>query len=381
MIKQWGLILHFHKHEKFVKELMALKILTIVGARPQFIKACMLSKEFVRDDVVEEIIVHTGQHYDSSMSDIFFEQLQIPKPHYHLAVGSHSHGKQTGKMLIELERIMIKEQPDLVLVYGDTNSTLAGALAAAKLLIPVAHVEAGLRSFNKRMPEEQNRILTDHLSTLLFCPTDAAVEHLKQESITEGVHQTGDIICDTVNFFLPIALEHSSIQKTLELEKDRYFVATIHRAENTKNCQQLMELLNALNSIGEKVLIPIHPRTKKMIATCKMTEEEYPQLHVTEPLNYFDMLALVYNAKGVLTDSGGLQKEAYLLKTPCITLRDETEWTETVTAGWNRVVGRDSTKIMEAAKKLQVPKKHIQLFGDGQTAKRIVEIIHNSFYN
>ncbi|MGG0718527.1 UDP-N-acetylglucosamine 2-epimerase (non-hydrolyzing) [Robertmurraya massiliosenegalensis] len=352
-----------------------MKILTIVGARPQFIKASMMSKEFVKEEKVHEIIVHTGQHYDPSMSETFFEQLKIPQPDYDLAVGSHSHGKQTGKMLMELEEIIIKEQPDMVLVYGDTNSTLAGALAAAKLHIPVAHVEAGLRSFNKRMPEEQNRILTDHLSTLLFCPTDTAIEHLQEEGIDKGVFQTGDIMCDTVNFFLPLALKHSSVRTKLGLEKGNYFVSTIHRAENTADSLQLTRLLNALNSTSEKIIIPIHPRTRKMMKEYQIFETQFTNLHFIEPLNYFDMLALVHDAKGVLTDSGGLQKEAYLLKTPCITLREETEWIETVAAGWNCLVGRDSSKIMEAVKNLRVPQEHPLLFGDGQTSKRMCKII------
>lgn len=352
---------------------MKLKILTIIGARPQFIKACMMSKEFVKEDNVQEMIVHTGQHYDPSMSDIFFEQLKIPQPDYHLAVGSHSHGKQTGKMLMELEEIMLKEQPEMVLVYGDTNSTLAGALAAAKLHIPIAHVEAGLRSFNKRMPEEQNRILTDHLSTLLFCPTETAVKHLEKEGIVNGVFQTGDIMCDTVNFFLPVAIEHSSVCTKLDLEKGNYFAATIHRAENTADGQQLTQLLNTLNKTGEKIVIPIHPRTRNRMKEYQIQQTQFTNLHFIEPLNYLDMLALVHDAKGVLTDSGGLQKEAYLLKTPCITLREETEWTETVITGWNQLVGNDSSKIFEAVEHLQISQEHPLLFGEGLTSKKILD--------
>ncbi|OZU88942.1 UDP-N-acetylglucosamine 2-epimerase (non-hydrolyzing) [Virgibacillus indicus] len=357
-----------------------MKILTVVGARPQFIKASMLSKVLKSNSEIEEVIIHTGQHYDDNMSSVFFKQLNLPKPDYYLGIGSGSHGKQTGKMLAELEKVMISENPDLVLVYGDTNSTLAGSLAASKLHIPIAHVESGLRSFNKKMPEEINRLVTDHLSNWLFCPSQAAVKNLKREGIVEEIYQTGDIMYDSVLHFKPQALQQSTILQELSLSKNNYHLATIHRAENTDNPDRLKSILKALQQLKMEIVLPLHPRTKNRIKDYKLTDLiSVPHIKVVEPLNYFDMLTIVSEAKVILTDSGGLQKEAYMLQVPCITLRDETEWVETVQSGWNYLAGADTLKIVNAVKAIQVPKKYPPLFGDGKTAQKIKEILEQAF--
>ena len=312
------------------------KVITVIGARPQFIKASMISKQM--KDVFEEIIVHTGQHYDNNMSDIFFEQLEIPKPNYNLHIGSGSHGQQTGRMLEEIEKIILIEKPDYVLVYGDTNSTLAGALAASKLLIPVIHVEAGLRSFNKSMPEEQNRILTDHISTILFCPTEVAVNNLKNENITNNVYQVGDVMCDSVLFYSKLAMDKIKkldIKPIYEERKvNNWYLTTIHRAENTFDDKNLIQILKVLNELDEMVIFPVHPRIKKMID--KLQENNnYTNIYFIEPVDYLTMLYLTKNAKKVITDSGGLQKECYILDIPCITVRNQTEWVETLNKGYN----------------------------------------------
>ena len=349
-----------------------MKVLTVIGARPQFIKAATVSNK-IRTNGNSEILVHTGQHYDNNMSDIFFEELGIPKPDYNLSIGSSKHGHQTGNMLISLEDIYLKEKPDMVLVYGDTNSTLAGALCASKLLIPVAHVEAGLRSFNKTMPEEQNRILTDHISDLLFTPTLTAVNNLKNENIIKGVHNTGDVMYDAINLFKERANEISTIIEKLSLTKDSYILSTIHRAENTDNIKRLTSIISALSNSGKKIILPLHPRTKKFI-------EEY-NLHVgnnieiIDPVGYLDMISLQENAKKIVTDSGGVQKEAYFLKKPCITMRDETEWVETVQNGWNVIVGSDSNKIMDALENFNPVGSPASAFGNGDTSSLITDII------
>lgn len=349
-----------------------MKVLTVIGARPQFIKAATVSNK-IRTNGNSEILVHTGQHYDNNMSDIFFEELGIPKPDYNLSIGSSSHGHQTGNMLIALEDIYLKEKPDMVLVYGDTNSTLAGALCASKLLIPVAHVEAGLRSFNKTMPEEQNRILTDHISDLLFTPTLTAVNNLKNENITKGVHNTGDVMYDAINLFKERAKEISTIIEKLNLTNDSYILSTIHRAENTDNIKRLTSIISALSNSGKKIILPLHPRTKKFI-------EEY-HLHVgdnikiIDPVGYLDMISLQENAKKIVTDSGGVQKEAYFLKKPCITMRDETEWVETVQNGWNVIVGSDSNKIIDALENFNPTGTPASAFGNGDTSSIITGII------
>lgn len=333
-----------------------MKIVTVIGARPQFIKAAAVSstiavhnKKAVAQKNIKEVLLHTGQHYDPNMSDIFFQQLGLPVPVYNLGITASTHGAMTGRMLEQIETVLIEEKPDTVLVYGDTNSTLAGALAAAKLHIPVVHIEAGLRSFNRNMPEEVNRILTDHLADLLFAPTSAGVENLKAEGIVRGVHHTGDVMYDAALLFGEIADAKSKIIDKLELKPQQYFLATIHRAENTDDLTRLRSVLNALVTLNGyfPVVLPLHPRTAKMIDRFGFSNIAQ-QLYLTEPLSFFDMAALEKKALVIITDSGGVQKEAYFHSVPCVTLRDETKWTETVDAGWNSVVGADSEKIVYA---------------------------------
>ncbi|WP_284637745.1 non-hydrolyzing UDP-N-acetylglucosamine 2-epimerase [Paenibacillus silviterrae] len=346
-----------------------MKVVTVVGARPQFIKASSLSR--VLQEFSQEILVHTGQHYDDNMSKVFFDQLQLPTPDYYMGVGSSTHGKQTAKIIEGMESILEIEKPDLVLVYGDTNSTLAGSLAAAKLNIPVAHVEAGLRSFNKRMPEEINRILTDHMSSILFCPTMESIKNLQHEGIERNVHWVGDIMFDSVLHYKDIALRQSVIMDTFGLTPKRYNLATIHRQENTDDYQRLKNILEALRHLNETVVIPLHPRTAKLINQWNLQDLlKAPHIIISPPLSYLDMLNLIHNAKLVLTDSGGIQKEAYMLKVPCLTLRDETEWVETVQAGWNHITGVDTQGILKATRHLVMPEQHPPLFGDGRSAEK-----------
>jgi UDP-GlcNAc3NAcA epimerase len=360
-----------------------MKLITIIGARPQFIKASPFSEEFRKNN--EEILVHTGQHYNVNMSDVFFGELRIPKPDYNLGVGSGSHGKQTAKMLEGIEEIILKEKPDGLLVYGDTNSTLAGALAASKLHIPVYHVEAGLRSYNKLMPEEQNRILTDHISDMLLCPTQTAVDNLRKEGITTGVINTGDIMYDTVlrNFnisnqkyangtwFDEIVKENGELEKLVENE---YYLATIHRAENTDNSKKLFNIFKAFSELDKPVLLPLHPRTKKLI---KNLDVDLNNVVIIKPVGYLLMLYLTSNAYMVVTDSGGLQKEAYFLKTPCTTLRDQTEWLETLENEWNVLSSIDVDEIIRTVTRELICLRHPQpqLFGDGHAAEHICNAI------
>jgi UDP-GlcNAc3NAcA epimerase len=351
-----------------------MRIMTVVGARPQFIKAAPFSRALVAPH--EQILVHTGQHYDAQMSDIFFQELGLPAPAYHLAIGSGGHGVQTGAMLAKLEPLMLEERPDIVLVYGDTNSTLAGALAAAKLHIPVAHVEAGLRSFNRRMPEEVNRVMTDHLATWCFAPTQHAVSLLAAEGITKGVHLVGDIMLDATLAAVAVAERRSPILTTLGVQPRTYAVATIHRAENTDDPQRLGQLLTALGQLPWPVMLPLHPRTRDALA--RQGLEVPPSVRVIDPLGYGDMLWLCRNAERVLTDSGGLQKECYFLGVPCITLRDETEWVETVEQGWNRVVGADVAAIVAAAQRPWPTNRPAPVYGEGDTASRIVAVLAQS---
>jgi UDP-GlcNAc3NAcA epimerase len=350
-----------------------MKILTVVGARPQFIKLAPFSK-ILRENGINEIIVHTGQHYDENMNDLFFKELEIPDPDYNLGIGSGNHEEQTGRMLIEIEKVILKENPDLVIVYGDTNSTLAGALAASKLHIKLAHVEAGLRSFNKRMPEEINRVLTDHVSDILFCPTQTAVENLKNEGITNGVYLVGDVMFDALLHFSKISDMKSNILERLNIKPKGYYLATIHRAENTDNYERLKNILTAFSKMNEIVVFPIHPRTRKMINYYGLNDllENY-NVKVIDPVGYLDMLKLEKNAKAILTDSGGVQKEAFWLKVPCITLRDETEWIETVNLGWNRLVGSDVEKILKAVRDLKFGTD--VNFDNDFSAKKMYEII------
>ena len=360
-----------------------MKITTIIGARPQFIKAAVVSRAIAdsnklvasNSSLVTEVIVHTGQHYDHNMSEVFFKELEIPEPHLNLEVGSGYHGQQTGQMLIKLEEVMLSEKPDWVLVYGDTNSTLAGALAAVKLHIPVAHVEAGLRSFNKSMPEEHNRVLTDHCSDLLFCPTSAAVKNLKIEGVANGVHRVGDVMFDSVLFNTELATKRSKILETLKLQNKAYALATVHRAENTDDSPRLQAIFEALEKISSeslRVVLPLHPRTRKLYDALRFSGAK---IKIIEPVSYLDMLQLEQQARLILTDSGGVQKEAYWMKVPCITLRDETEWIETVEAGWNILAGADRDKIVESAKTDRKPSKQYPAYGDGKAGEKIVDIL------
>ncbi len=359
------------------------KIVTVIGARPQFIKASMLSKEIKKyQNELEEIIVNTDQHYDKNMSDIFFEQLQIPKPKYNLGIGSGMHGEQTGKMLMKIEEVLIKEKPDYVLVYGDTNSTLAGALAASKLLIPVIHVEAGLRSYNKNMPEEQNRILTDHISKILICPTDTAVENLKKENITENVYNLGDIMCDSVIYYSKIADKTIVLKDNIKslygknIDINKWYLTTIHRAENTADSKKLQTILSVLEELDEKVIFPVHPRIRKFVDELN-EKNNYNNILFIEPVDYMTMLYLTKNAKKIVTDSGGLQKEAYILDVPCITVRDQTEWVETLENGYNVLAKPDYFELKQKIENAQINKKFEKkhYYGDGKTAEKIVKVL------
>ncbi|MFT4414434.1 non-hydrolyzing UDP-N-acetylglucosamine 2-epimerase [Fredinandcohnia humi] len=349
-----------------------MKFVTVIGARPQFIKAAPVSRELRKEH--EELIVHTGQHYDANMSDIFFEELHIPKPDFNLHVGSASHGKQTGEMLAQIEEILLSEKPDYLLVYGDTNSTLAGALAAAKLHIPVVHIEAGLRSFNKKMPEEINRIMTDHVSEYLFCPTDTAIENLHNENIHHNVINVGDVMFDAVEYNKKLANESSKILEEHGLTSKEFHLITIHRAENTDDQGKMKEILGAFSQIEEVKVWPIHPRTKHKLEGYGINLDSIPNLKIIEPVGYLDMLTLESNAKKIITDSGGVQKEAYFMQVPCVTVREQTEWVETLESEANILVGTDQQKIVEAVKK-EVSPTYKQVFGDGKASVKIVEAI------
>jgi len=356
-----------------------MKIVTIVGARPQFIKAAAISR-VISDKYagrVAEVIVHTGQHFDAGMSQIFFDELAIPVPKYNLDISGGLHGAMTGRMLESIEKVLVAEKPDWVLIYGDTNSTLAGALAAAKLHIPVAHVEAGLRSFNMRMPEEINRIVADKISTLLFCPTSTAVANLKSEGMTSGVVNVGDVMYDVALFYKDAAKRQSKILESLGLKIGAYALATCHRAENTDDLVRLKEILSGLTDVSQKmpVVLPLHPRTRKLIAENQM-ENLLSTLKVTQPLPFLDMVALEQDARIILTDSGGVQKEAFFYGVPCITMRDETEWVETVQSGWNRLVGANCAAIQAAVTEIlqSLPAKpDSSPYGDGDAASKILE--------
>jgi UDP-N-acetylglucosamine 2-epimerase (non-hydrolysing)/UDP-GlcNAc3NAcA epimerase len=346
-------------------------ILTVVGARPQFIKAAPVSRALARS--FQEVLVHTGQHYDYGMSDVFFQEMEMRPPDFHLGAGSGTHGEQTGRMLIEIEKILHAVQPAYVLVYGDTNSTLAGALAAAQSRIPLAHVEAGLRSYNRAMPEEINRVVTDHISSLLFCPTDAAVENLAREGVTSGIHRVGDVMYDVLLHNLALARRRSTILLSLGFEKGQYALATVHRAANADDPTRLAAILAALGSLPTPVVFPVHPRTRNMIVETALVIRE--NVRMVEPVGYFDSLILQENANCILTDSGGMQKEAYLLGVRCLTLREETEWTETVQAGWNRLMGVDPSAIREAFESWCPPDDRPNLYGNGDAAAEVCAIL------
>lgn len=358
-----------------------MKIVTIVGARPQFIKAAAVSR--VVRKRFKEILVHTGQHYDDNMSKIFFDELNIPKPDYNLGIGSGSHALQTAGMMVSIEDVLLKEKPDYIMVYGDTNSTLAGAIAATKIHIPIIHIEAGLRSFNMNMPEEINRILTDRISSLLFCPTDVAIGHLRNEGITHGVHLVGDVMCDAVLYYSN-ELSRQSKDKYFDLLVglygrvnilDKWYLATIHRAENTDSINKLDEILKAFEHLNAPVIFPVHPRTKGLVKQLNDLYN-YKNIVLVEPIGYKEMLYFTMNAIKVVTDSGGLQKEAYILNTPCVTIRDQTEWVETL-IGNNNILAKSNyediiNKVMNTSIDRTVKKAY---YGNGDASEKISEII------
>ena len=360
---------------------MRKKIVTILGARPQFIKAAAVSRVISGHTDLEEFIIHTGQHYDYKMSDLFFEELNIPKPHINLAVGSGHHGEQTGEMLKLIERELFKIKPDLVLVYGDTNSTLAGALAATKMHIPVAHVEAGLRSFNRKMPEEINRIVTDHLSDFLFAPTQSAITNLSNEGISKDkVYDSGDVMFDAILFYQDKADQVSSVFKDLELKGKPFVLTTIHRAENTDSPEKLRSIMSALNKISETktVVFPIHPRTKGVLKDIYNTTLN-KDFRLIDPVGYLDMIALQKNCSLIITDSGGVQKEAFLNKKYCLTVRNETEWVELVENGFNFLVNPIDILPDLVNKVWDKPfdSSGFQPYGDGSAASKIIDVISN----
>lgn len=354
-----------------------MNILSIIGARPQFIKSASLSRKLRQKH--NEILVHTGQHYDSNMSEIFFKELNIPEPDYNLGIGSASQGEQTGKMLMEIDKILTKEEPELVIVYGDTNSTIAGALASSKLQIPVAHVEAGLRSFDKTMPEEINRILTDHISDILFCPTNTAVENLLNEGITKRVFNVGDVMIDALEYNRKIADSRSTIIEYLELEPRNYILVTCHRPVNTDNQVNLESIIKALSDSGENIIFPVHPRTDKCLEKYCLKDKIGSNVKLIPPVGYLDMLKLMSGCKKVVTDSGGVQKEAYMLNIPCITLRNTTEWIETIDSEWNVLVGADYEKITRMIKEFEPNKMRTNIFGALGASNKIAQIIEKYY--
>lgn len=348
-----------------------MKLLTVIGARPQFIKAATVSRQVAVRGDIHEVIVHTGQHFDANMSDIFFDELAIPRPDHHLGIGGGSHGAMTGRQLEAIESVLLSEKPDWVLVYGDTNSTLAGALAAAKLHIPVAHVEAGLRSFNRRMPEEINRILTDHVSTLLFAPTQTAWDNLRAEGVKEpAIRLIGDVMYDAALFYRDRARPPEGVEG-LDVGPGGYVLATIHRAENTDDPARLAAILNGLAASGLPVVLPLHPRTRQTLDRLGIPLPEC--IHVIAPVGYLEMVWLEMNCRIVATDSGGVQKEAYFHGRPCVTLRDETEWVELVETGWNTLAGADADRIAEALRRAAPGPAAENLYGTGDAARSVLD--------
>jgi len=352
--------------------LWPVKIASVVGARPQFIKAAPVSREIRQHH--EEILVHTGQHYDENMSDVFFEVLDMPRPDYNLGVGSGSHSRQTAEMMHGLEDVFEREKPDLVFVYGDTNSTLAGALVASKMGRPLGHVEAGLRSFNRSMPEEINRVVADHLSALLFCPTQTAVDNLAREGISRGVHLVGDVMYDVALQSAQAARSRDILQR-FGVRKGEYILVTLHRPASVDDRETLEGIVEALVRCGRTVVFPIHPRTRKNLEAFGLWEPLRAKVKAIEPVDYLDFIALLMGASKVVTDSGGVQKEAYFFGVPCITLRDETEWIETVEDGWNALVGTDTADILDAIEKFNPSGTKSKSFGDGHAAEKIALIL------
>jgi len=348
--------------------------MSVVGARPQFIKAAPLCRALRAQH--EEVLVHSGQHYDHSMSEVFFQELGIPKPDYNLGVGSGRHGKQTGEMLGLLEGLIIEREPDAVLVYGDTNTTLAGGIAASKLGVPVAHVEAGLRSFNRSMPEEINRVLVDHLSGLLLCPSDVARANLAAEGITAGVRVVGDVMLDAVRFFAE-RVDAEDVLSQFDVEPKAYYLATVHRAATSDDPVRLAAVVAAFSRLDKPVLWAVHPRTKRNLEKYGLmgSVEDHENIIAVEPVSYIEAIALTGSSSALLTDSGGMQKEAYFLGIPCVTLREETEWVETVDAGWNRLAGTDEDSVVEAVLDISTPESRPEVYGDGHAAEKCVEAL------
>jgi UDP-N-acetylglucosamine 2-epimerase len=350
-----------------------MKIITILGARPQFVKASVVSQAFNQSGI-DEVIIHTGQHFDAAMSDVFFKDLDLPQPSYHLGIHSLNHGAMTGRMMESIEELSQQHQPDWICVYGDTNSTLAGALVASKLNIPLAHIEAGLRSYNRQMPEEINRVVTDHLSQLLFAPTSLAVECLEKEGVSQGVHLVGDVMMDAILTYQPKARQVSDILEAHNLSPDKFYLATIHRPSNTDDPVRLSAILESFTTLDLPVVFPIHPRTTARIQA--MDLEHYfvtGSIIRIPPVGYLDMLILESSARAIITDSGGIQKEAYILGRPCFTMRDETEWKETVKAGWNQLVQPET--LRESIVNYTFPPKAVALYGEGNAATKITEIL------
>lgn len=357
-------------------------IVTIIGARPQFIKAAMVSQALKEHSKIEESIIHTGQHYSDNMSAIFFRELGISEPDYNLAIGSMPHGAQTGQMLASIEELLLKVKPDMVLLYGDTNSTLAGALAASKLHIPIAHVEAGLRSFNRQMPEEINRIVSDHVSDILFCPTEAAMKNATQEGLSnDKLHLVGDVMFDAAIHYGALAEQQSTILSQLKLNPKKYILSTVHRAENTDDTQRLTNLFTALIEVAKAhtIVLPLHPRTKAALIACDLFEYVESRIQLIEPVGFFDMITLEKNASLIVTDSGGVQKEAYFHQVPCITLRGQTEWVELIESNWNTLI--PAVDMPNLPTRIQEWMYHqgekSDLYGAGKASKRIAEICAN----
>ncbi len=352
-----------------------MRIVSIVGARPQFVKSAPVSRAIAQAGH-REFLLHTGQHYDYGMSKIFFDELSLREPDINLGVGSGTHAQQVAQMLVGIEQVLVEYKPDVVLVYGDTNSTLAGALAASQLHIKLAHIEAGLRSYNRLMPEEHNRVLTDHCSDLLFCPTHTALDNLHKESVVEGVHLVGDTMYDAVLQYGDLARQRSSILHQLEIHSAGYLLLTIHRAYNTDDPSALASILSAFAAMDEVVIFPVHPRTRHALAASQI--EPSSNIHLIDPVGYLDMLMLEQNARIILTDSGGMQKEAYFFKTPCLTLRPETEWVETLSGDWNKLVGSNRAAIADAVSSLRIPSTlPAPVFGDGHAGDKIVRLLGN----
>lgn len=351
-----------------------VKVLTVIGARPQFVKAAMVSKALARHPGVDEIIVHTGQHFDRNMSQLFFDELDIPRPNWNLGVGGGSHAQNTGRAMEGIERLILSERPDWVMVYGDTDSTLAGALAAAKLCVPIAHVEAGLRSFNRSMPEEINRLLTDHVSEALFAPSQSAVANLGHEGVDpHKVHHVGDVMYDAVLHFTALAERRSDTLSLLGIGEKGYVLATVHRKENVDDPERLRHILEGLGRARLPVVLPVHPRTRKRITEQGLTPPS--NLRLIEPVGYLDMMLLQKHAAFVATDSGGLQKEAFFHGVPCAVLRDETEWTELLATGLTTLVGADPDRIGEALDGAPATASPAAIYGAGDAAERIAEVV------